>query len=435
MDQKPDNPAPAARPFFYGWVMLGVSTCAFIATSPGQTVIVSQFNTSFRESLQLSAAELSSAYMVGTLLAALPLVFIGKASDRFGPRRTMGAVCLSFATACVLAGRVDSIVTLTVAFFFLRFLGQGALGVLSGHMLALWFERRLGIVNGVKLMLTQLGFAITPALAIWLIASFGWRNAYALLGALVAISMLPLLLFVARDHPHEVGQRLDGDPVDEPLPRAIHEDEDPELLPTGHAHIDPAFTLLQALATRSFWILTFGSPLMGLIGTALIFHSQPLLEARGADAGESAAILRTWSLTMMAVIIPAGWLADRLPARVLFSFAITLLLASSAIPLLPGGSWVLHASMLGFGIGQGFIAGVGPPTVARYFGRAHHGAIRSVVTFFGVAGTGLGPVMLGWSFDRFGSFDRGLQVFCIMCVPVLLGGLLLKRPEAPSLID
>ena len=39
---------------------------------------------------------------------------------------------------------VHSFVALIVGFFSLRFLGQAALSLYSGHTLALWFERRLG---------------------------------------------------------------------------------------------------------------------------------------------------------------------------------------------------------------------------------------------------------------------------------------------------
>jgi len=414
--------------------MLGVATAAFICTSPGQTVVVSQFNTSFRESLGISASELGGAYMIGTMVAALPLVFVGKLSDIFGPRRTMAGVVIAFGGACWLAGQVQSLVMLTVAFFFLRFLGQGSLGLLSGHQLALWFERKLGTVNGLKVMLTQLGFSLAPALAILLIAEFGWRWAYPMLGLLVVSIMLPLIVLVARDRPEELGQRIDGDPTDEG-PEHLHDDEDPEIAPTGHAHVDPAFTLKEALLAPSYWILTLGGALMGLIGTGLIFHAQPMLEARGADPELSASIVRTWSLTMMAVIFPAGWLADRLAPRVLFTLSLVLLAISSAIPLLAGSAWVLHGSMLAFGLAQGFIAGVGPPTIARYFGRAHHGAIRASVTLFGVAGTGLGPIMLGMSFDRLGSFRPGLGVFVGMCVPLILGGMMLHRPKTPRRVS
>lgn len=409
--------------------MLGVAAVAFAASAPGQTVVVSQFNNAFREDLGLTAAQLGTSYMVGTVAAAVPLVLVGKASDRFGPRAVTAAVCVLFALACAGMGLVNGLVSLTAGFFLLRFLGQGSLSMLSGHALALWYERKLGTMNGIKLMLGQVGFAIVPGVALVLIERFGWRTAYPALGVGVLLMLLPLVIMVSRDHPAQLGQRLDGDPPEDP-PGHEHDDEEPEFDPTGHRHVDPAFTLAQTLRTGTFWVLAGAISLGGLIGTALLFHAQPMLEARGLDPAHSAAIARTWSFVIMLSIFPSGWLADRVHARVLVPISLAMLAVATGLQLIGGGLWVMHASLGLFGLGQSLSAGVGVPTIARYFGRAHHGAIRSIVTLIVVAGTGLGPVTLGLSLDHLGSFRPGLIAFVIACVPFLIASGFLTRPAS-----
>jgi len=86
--------------------------------------------------------------------------------------------------------------------------------------------------------------------------------------------------------------------------------------------------------------------------------------------------------------------------------------------------------MLLFGLAQALSMGVGAPTIARYFGRAHHGAIRAAATVLGVAGTGLGPVALGLSLDLTGDFSAGLLAFVAVCAPLALFGTALRRPDA-----
>jgi MFS family permease len=405
---------------YYGWVMLAVATAVFIMTGPGQTVIVSQFNVSFRESLDLTEEQLGRAYMIGTVLAAFPLVLVGKASDRFGPRLVTSVVAILFAASCAIAGQAQGIVSLTIAFFLLRFLGQGALGLLSGHTIALWFERRHGTANGLKTMLTYLGFAAFPAVAIGLIDALGWRVAYTVLGAMVVIVVIPLTIFVSRDRPGDVGQRLDNLP---PSARDGGEDE---------PDFDPAFTLREAVATRAFWTIALTLASSGMIGTALIFHSQPLLEARGADPTLSAAVLRTWSLTMTVAILPAGWLADRVHAAILLPLSLVLLGAASIAPELPFGARAMHASLAAFGVSQAIAYGAGAPTLARYFGRAHHGAVRSLATLISVVGTGLGPVILGASISRTGSFTLGLAAFVAVCALLIIASATLRAPRPPA---
>ena len=53
--------------------MLPIIMIVQIATSPGQTFGISVFNPYLVESLILTQSELSGAYMMGTLLASLPV--------------------------------------------------------------------------------------------------------------------------------------------------------------------------------------------------------------------------------------------------------------------------------------------------------------------------------------------------------------------------
>lgn len=424
----PIDPAPArgaAPRRFHGWAMLGVTTVVLVATAPGQTVLVSQFNESIRADLGLSASALSTAYMVGTVTASVPLVLVGRLADRRGPRLMTAVVATLFCGACALIGLVQGVVGLTLCFFLLRFLGQGSLGLLSGHALAMWFERRLGTVNGIKMTAAQLGFAVLPAVCVWLIAEFGWRRAYALLGVGSLVAVLPLVLLVSRDQPSQLGQRIDGRPPATPRPGP---DTDPAT--ESHDHDDdPACTLREALSTPQWWTLALAMSLNGLVGTALLFHVQPLLEGRGVDVTESAAVVRTWSLAMMAGTIPFGWVADRVAPRILLPVSVLLVGASAALQLAPGGAGVVHASMLVFGVAQACAMSVGTPTIARYFGRRHHGAVRSTVTLLGVAGTGMGPVVLGLSLDRTGSATSGLVLFAAACAPLALAAAYLRPPR------
>jgi len=278
-------------------------------------------------------------------------------------------------------------------------------------------------VNGIKMTVAQLGFGLLPALVIVLIDAFGWRTAYALLGAGAALVVLPLLAFVARDHPHQVGQEIDGD--DAPDPSAEGGDARP-------ARDDPAFTLRAALRTTAYWIIALSLAMNGLIGTALLFHAQPLLELRGLAPEGSAAIVRTWSIALMVCTVPCGWLSDRVAPHRLVPLSVVLLGTATAIQLLPGGIVIMHASMATFGVSGALAVGAGTPAIARFFGRAHHGAIRSTVTKLGVAGTGLGPIALGLSLDHAGGPDAGLVCFVVACVPLAVAGLCLRRPVRPG---
>lgn len=410
---------------FYGPVIAAGCTVALVASAPGQTVVVSQFNHAFTTTLGLSATQLSGAYLLGTVAAALPLTLVGAVADRFGPRRVMFVVAWLFGLACVAVGQARGLAMLTVCFFFLRLLGQGSLSMLSGHVLALWYERKLGTVNGIKMVFAQGGFALSPWVAIGLIQWLDWRLAYAALGALVWLFVLPIAGLVLRDRPESIGQRLDGDP---PQAEGPHAAQDPR-------HHDPAFTLRQTLRTRAFWILAGASVLSGFTGTALLFHAQPILLARGLEASYSAAMSMSWALAVAVFVLPMGRLSDRVPPRGLLALAGVLMAASPLLVIVADSVVWLSAAMAIYGVAMAIGTAVGVPTIARYFGRKHHGSIRGFTTFLGVAGTGLGPVVLGLSVDTTGSFAAGLWLCVALALALSAGSLALRRPVGSGVAE
>lgn len=426
---------PAQRNTFYGPVIAAACTVALVASAPGQTVVVSQFNKSFTDTLALSATQLSSAYLIGTAAAAIPLTFVGALADKLGPRRVMFVVALLFGGACIAAGQARSLPVLTLCFFGLRFLGQGSLSMLSGHILALWYERKLGTINGFKMVFAQAGFAASPLVAIGLIQWLGWRWAYAALGVIVWLLVLPLAAFVLKDRPDEKGQQIDGDGRGPLLSSKEQSDTQGSLTPGeggSPKHPDPAFTLGQTVSTRAFWILAGAMVLSGFTGTALLFHSQPILEARELDPAYSAAMSTSWALAVAALVLPVGYLADRVPPRGLLAIAALLMAASPALVVVADTVVLLCIAMALYGIAMAIGTAVGVPTIARYFGRRHHGSIRGFLTFLGVAGTGLGPVVLGVSLDYAGSFTIGLLACAGLAVLLAVASFALKRPLAPS---
>ncbi|MEC7228184.1 MAG: MFS transporter, partial [Candidatus Latescibacterota bacterium] len=232
----------ARVPFFYGWILLLVVLAIQIATSPGQTFGVSIFNPHIRSELGLSHSEISGAYMVGTLLASLPMVYVGSLMDRYGPRRILLGVVVLFGLACVGMSRVSGLFTVFVSFLFLRMLGQGAMGMLAANSIALWFDRRLGLAIGIVSTGAALSMSMVPAFNHWLIGTVGWRSAYAFLGLVIVCIILPLLALIYRNRPEDIGQRPDG--IDAPTAKT-----------SGAPVIEKAHDLAFAIRTRAYWIL------------------------------------------------------------------------------------------------------------------------------------------------------------------------------------
>jgi MFS family permease len=109
----PDE-APAS--WFYGWLMLPLTTLLMVATSPGQTFGVAYFNTRFLEEFSLSKTGLSLVYLAATLAASLLIPFVGAGIDRCGLRRSALWALAAMSAACVFASQISGITTMLLAF-------------------------------------------------------------------------------------------------------------------------------------------------------------------------------------------------------------------------------------------------------------------------------------------------------------------------------
>ena len=73
--------------FFYGWTILGVAALGIFASGPGQSHTFSVFIAPISEDLGVTPAAVATAYAAATLVAAFGLPFMGRLTDKHGPRR------------------------------------------------------------------------------------------------------------------------------------------------------------------------------------------------------------------------------------------------------------------------------------------------------------------------------------------------------------
>lgn len=413
LEDAPDDAGEAqsvARKIYYGWVMLGVSIVALAASSPGQTYGVSIFNEPMRQSLGLSHSELASAYMLGTLLAAVPLIWLGSLMDRYGLRRALFVATLAFLGACWLTASAQSWLMLMVAFFGLRLIGPGALAFLSGNILPHWFHRRLGFVEGLRQLGMAIAMACIPSLNLWLVSQVGWRGAYATLGTTVAVLLLPVSIFIFRNRPEDVGQMIDGQ---NPIPEGV-----PEVATSSR--ILPDFTLSDVMRMPSFWIVTAGVAWFGLAQTAVFFSMVPMFLDRSLTQQDAANLMATFAGTLAVMHVVSGHLADRWSSRVLLGCGMAGFCVSMLCLYLMQSSELAIVSGALMGSSQGLYFGASHPLWARYYGRLHLGKIRGALMTIAVASSSIGPLIAGLVRDNTGSFDLALVGFSLVSAPLAI---------------
>lgn len=155
----------------------------------------------FSAELGLKAADLgllAGAYFFGFAAMQLPL---GRALDRFGPRRTLLALLALAALGCVAFAQAASEGSLVLSRMLI---GVGVSACLMAPLTA--YRRWLSPVaqlraNSWMLMTGSLGMVASTLPVQWLMPLIGWRGIFWAVATLLALAMLGVAWFVPRDEP------------------------------------------------------------------------------------------------------------------------------------------------------------------------------------------------------------------------------------------
>lgn len=404
---------------FYGWRILLLATFTGALTGPGQTIGVSVFVDHFIADLGLGRSQVSTAYLIGTLVAALGLPFVGQRVDMMGVRKAMTLIGFGFAVALVGMSGVQGFITLTIGFIAIRLLGQGSMSLTSTVAVTLWFERRRGSALGVFSTGTSILMALVPVALSLVIESWGWRLAWIVAAVVILLTVIPIARLGFIDRPSDIGQRPDG-----AIPSTGDESD--------AARVRESATRAEALRTLRFWSLAGASASVGMLSTALNFHQISLLGDAGLSPTEAAIMFLPQVIGAAVAGLLFGYLADRLTGRILIPMAMALLTTSLllASTLSPGFVVVLYAISLG--AAGGAARSVGATLLPRWFGVDHIGSIQGTATFINVASTALGPVAFSIARDLSGDYSSAALWFALVPLAAGLFAMTIRSVPVPE---
>lgn len=422
----PDFPfSPRRFPFFYGWVILVISTAGIVMSVPGQTMGISVFTDYLIEALDLSRVELSLAYMLGTIGSSLLLPWGGFWFDRKGARVLIVislislsitlfnlslcdrvAAFLIFADISWLA-RVINFAVIFFGFLCLRFFGQGLLCMTSRSMLGKWFNRRRGFASGINGVVVTFTFSIAPLILNQFVNWFEWRGAWQVM-ACISFVMIFLCWLFFRDNPEECGLLMDGD------------DQPPDDTQAAHSkfHIYKEFTLREAQNNYTFWVFNLGIAAQALIITAVTFHIVSIGENMGLSRTEALAIFLPMSFVSIGTNFIFGWICDHIELK--YTLLVMLMFMALGIGSIPYAAHILGRSLLIFGFGAS--GGIFGPLLTvvwpKFFGREHLGAVSGFNLSTTVFASALGPMIFGLSHSLTNSYNLGIY-FCLL-LPLII---------------
>ncbi|MDZ7885495.1 MAG: MFS transporter [Mycobacterium sp.] len=393
------------------------ASVAAVMTAPGQTAAVSVYTDPLIVSLGITRTELSISYLVGTLLGAAAMPWVGRALDRYGVRPVMAAIGLVFGGVLIGLGFVTSIVPLTAGFVGIRMCGQGALGLAATTLVAVHTTRRRGLMLGITAGIGSAGVSLAPLLIERLVSGYGPQTAWVIEGLAVWAIVVPVALLGLRRLPRPRPLSAD-DVVDTATPRA-----------TGGV-----WTPRTAARTTMFWAVCAGLAASGMITTGLNFHQISLLGERGLSPVEAAANFIPQTVAAIAGTLLIGAFADIVAPK--FGVALAMIALSAAMVcatvVSPGGAAIAYGLVLG--LSGGAMRTIEAAAFAYYFGISNIGAIRGIATTVSVGSTAFGPLVVSLGHDLAGNYGTALLVLAPLPLAIALLAVLAPapRPGEPS---
>lgn len=364
----------------YRWVIVALGalmTCVAI----GAMFSLAVFLEPMSESSGWSRAGISSAMTLDFLVMGVAGFAWGAASDRFGPRIVVLAGAILLGAGLVLASLATSLIVFQLSYGVIVGLAAGAFFAPMIATVTGWFDTQ----RGLAVSLVSAGMGVAPLtvspFAGWLISTYDWRTAMAVIGIGAWILLIPAALFVRRaPSSEEVPAAANGQPGE-----------------TGNS-------LGKALASPQFMVLAGTFFLCCAAHSGPIFHMMSYAMLCGMSTLAAVSIYSVEGLAGLGGRLLLGVLADRYGVKLILVLGLFVQSLAIAAYLVVSQLGEFYLLAIVFGTAYGGVMPLYAVLAREYFGQQIMGSVFGAATMMSSLGMALGPLGGGWIFDTFGDY-------------------------------
>jgi MFS family permease len=387
-----------------GFIMQGICYGAMFSYG----VFFKEFQTEFGWSRAMISGAASLAFFIGGAFG----IPAGRLNDKIGPKSLSIVVSILFGLGYLLLSRLQTPWQLYLLYGLPVAIGFGAVDVITLSTVSRWFVRSRGMMSGIVKVGTGSGQVLMPLFAAALIAAYGWRSTYMILGVVIIV-LLVAAAQVMRHNPHEVGLLPDNDPYEPSTP-----DSDSR---------DPGMPLKEIARTKQFWAVNLAEFCSFFCLLTIVVHIVPHAIDKGLAPGTAAGVISAIGGMSIVGRFVLGSAYDRIGGKRSLMICFIILFCSFIWLQVAGSAWMLFLFAVVYGFAHGGLFTVVSPTVAELFGTGSHGVLFGIVLFSGNFAGAISPILAGRIFDVMGSYRI---IFLMLTVVAATGFVLvsLLRP-------
>ena len=365
------------------WRFLAFGFVLAFFSSFGQTFFIALFSADIRHAFALSHGGFGLVYSVSTLAAGVCLIWLGGRLDDIDLRLYCVLISTALVAACFLIAVAPSVAVLYIAIFALRLVGQGLMSHTSATVMSRYFDADRGKALSIAALGHPAGQAVFPLIVVAMIAALGWRQTWIAFGAVLAVVLVPAVLWLLKGHGRRQRALVGRDATRTAQPGAEKRQ----------------WSRAEVLRDVRFYLVMPAVLAPGFLMTGVLFHQIQLVESKGWDLAWWASSFVAYGVAYLLVSLFAGPLCDRAGAtRLLPSYLLPMALGMVVLALFDHAATAL-AFLILCAVTNGASRIVVGAMWAETYGVAHLGAIRALVGAFQVFGTAVSPVGMGWLLD------------------------------------
>ncbi|MBA2882014.1 sugar phosphate permease [Desulfosalsimonas propionicica] len=408
---------------FYGWYIVGACFLLCFLFAGAGFYSFSIFIEPIEKQFGWNRAAISLTMSIYLVTGGLMGPVHGRLIGRFGPRRVM-LVCAVGAGACFV------LVSLTrwLWYFYLVYAllaatvcGMGVVPVSS--LLSNWFDRRRGTATGIALVGISAGGLLLAPMVGLVTAVWGWQTSFVIIGLMVWCIALPVVFFVIRDRPDQLGLVPEGGG------RSVYGQAEAGGQTDFQALGRPAGEVLR---TRAFWCIFLSFFLAPMAQMGVLQHQVPLIMDTGMSHAYASVALGVTAGVGGLGKLSFGKMADIWPFQyvILLCFGLQIL---SVLFLLttqtPAGVWVYAVC---FGFSMGGVIVLLPLVVGHFWGLLSYGVLLGVLWVANAFGGATGTFVSGLVYDWTGSYNNALYLFAAAYLVAIAAFFAAGRPGRAS---
>jgi len=253
-------------------------------SSFGQTFFISIFAGEIRAEFGLSHGEWGGIYSLGTMAAAVVMIWAGALTDVFRVRTLGPIVLIGLAVACVAMAVNPLVWALPGVVFLLRLFGQSMTSHIAVVAMTRWFVATRGRALSIASLGIALGEATLPIAFVAIMGLVDWRLLW-WVAALVCLVGVPVLMRLLRQ---------------ERTPQSMAENLTSTGMDSRH------WTRAQVLRHPLFWFMVPALLGPSAFYTAFFFHQVHFAEIKGWTHVELVAFFPVFTIMSITAMIGSG---------------------------------------------------------------------------------------------------------------------------------